>query len=164
MFELKTDLLTIFRLKFLVNRSTDCFWCVESCKITRLHPQGMWRRRLDSRCKMEDKTENVGNTHRFFGTFWWFLLFLVSFWTHFESSLPSAPHPDRGKGGCGAEGREDSKCVQKLTKNNKNHQKVPKNLQKQQKSLKSAKKSSKKSACELVRGKPTNFYEILCKL
>ena len=78
--------------------------------------------------------------------------------------MPSAPHPPSPLSGCGAEGREDSKCVQKLTKNNKNHQKVSKNLQKQQKPPKSAKKSPKKSACELVRGKPTNFYEILCKL
>ena len=44
-------------------------------------------------------------------------------WWH----LPSAPHSDGEKRECGAEGREDSKCVQKLTKNNKNHQKVPKN-------------------------------------
>ena len=126
----------ILRLRKLDIIEVSSFW-IDLLDYTRR----AWR--LDSRCKMEDKTENVGNTHRFFGTFWWFLLFLVSFLTHFESSLPSAPHPDRGKGGCGAEGREDSKCVQKLTKNNKNHQKVPKNHQNNKNHQKVPKKQQK---------------------
>ena len=50
------------------------------------------------------------------------------------------------------------------SKTHQKQQKSPKSAKKSPKTTKSAKKSSKKSACELVRGKPTNFYEILCKL